>query len=222
MKYRHLWLMGGMAAVLLTVSHRDTTTAQEMPIPFFGGGQVGRFVVARADKDYIIILDTTSGKLYKATEKDFQKFSDLPKVEGMKFPLPFPGPKDRAKDKTPPPLTDKGPVKDTAKAPIKDKTPPPPDKVEKKEKDDSPEPLLPIKGAKKDKAKSDEDARLRDELRKREAELEAARRQAEEALAQARAERDRAEAARREALAAEQKAREEAERRKKDEQKKKD
>jgi len=218
MKYRHLWLMGGMAAVLLTVSHRDTTTAQEMPIPFFGGGQVGRFVVARADKDNIIILDTTSGKLYKATEKDFQKFSDLPKSEGMKFPLPFPGTKDKAppKDKAPLPLTDKAPLKD--KAP----PPPPPDKgVEKKEKDDSPEPLLPIKGVKKDKVKSDEDARLRDELRKREAELEAARRQADEALAQARAERDRAERARQQALAAEQKAREEAER-KKDEQKKKE
>lgn len=186
MKYSNLWLPAGIAAMLLAVARHDTP-AQRVPIPFTGGGQVGRFVVARADKDAIVILDTMTGKLYKATDADMKKFSDLPKVEGpVQIPIPFPLPAD--------------------KGPFKDKAPPP---------DLEPEP----KPAKK-RPKDDDDARLRDELRKREAELDAAKRAADEAAARAAAQRERAEVARREALEAELRAREEAERRKRDEEKK--
>jgi len=90
MNRRYLWPLAGLLAVLvLTVSHVNDTTAQKATLPFVGGGQVGRFVVAHASDKQIVILDTTSGKLYRATEKDFLKYSDLPKQEPMKIPLPF-------------------------------------------------------------------------------------------------------------------------------------
>jgi len=117
MKQRYLWLFGGLTALLIVAVTYRETPAQRMP---FFGGQVGRFVVAHATDKQIVILDTTTGKLYKATEKDFAKFSDLPKQEPMDFPIPiFPGERDKGPAKDRPRERDK--EKDKEKAPARDK-----------------------------------------------------------------------------------------------------
>jgi hypothetical protein len=40
----------------------------------------GRFVVAHALAERIVILDTATGQLYVAGEKDMKKFSEMPKI----------------------------------------------------------------------------------------------------------------------------------------------
>jgi hypothetical protein len=66
--------------------------AQRPPIPMMPGfpPQPGRFVVAHATDKRIVVLDTATGRLYKAGEDDLKKMSDLPKLEGG-FAPPFPG-----------------------------------------------------------------------------------------------------------------------------------
>src|SRR5262245_23159840 len=118
MSHRVLWPLGGLLTLLVLVASFNQAPAQPRPALPLIGGQVGRFVVAHASEKQIIILDTTTGKLYKATEKDFEKYSELPKTAPLEIPLPFLD-KDKKKD---------GPVKDKVKVPT-------PDKDRKEEKD---------------------------------------------------------------------------------------
>jgi len=75
---------------------RDTPAARGADSPLATlRPPVGRFVVARATKQEIVILDTATGQLYKATPNDFKKFSELPKIgegRGLRPPV------GRAKD----------------------------------------------------------------------------------------------------------------------------
>ncbi len=46
-----------------------------------GRGEVGRYQVVRSTEDVVIIIDTTTGDLYKAEAKDIKPFSARPKPE---------------------------------------------------------------------------------------------------------------------------------------------
>lgn len=108
MKHRIVWVSGGAAALFALLAVIGTIEAQRQPQPGggaggmgggmgmgFGGPQVGRFVVVPlagrplrgGDGPAIVLLDTATGKLYRATEKDFLSASDLPKIGegGMRF-----------------------------------------------------------------------------------------------------------------------------------------
>ena len=194
MTRRFLWLWGLLALLILAASFSHVPAQRGPSVPFFGGGQVGRFVVAHASDKQIVILDTTSGKLYKATEKDFQKYSDLPKIEPMEIPLPFGG-RDKDKGKEAP--KDKE-LKDKDKAPPKDK-----EEMKKDEQELE---------RKKEKEREEQ-------LRREKEELD---RKAEEAKKQALEELKRAEAAQRQALEEARRAKEDAERRAREKKKRED
>jgi hypothetical protein len=50
--------------------------------------QAGRFVVAHSSPERIVILDTATGQVYVATERDFKKMSEMPKVGGDRLIRP--------------------------------------------------------------------------------------------------------------------------------------
>jgi hypothetical protein len=78
--------------VVLAVSIRSVPAQPRGP----GGGwpevgmpaQVGRFVVAHATDKQIVVLDTVTGTLYRATESDLHKASEIPRVKMPGMP-PF-------------------------------------------------------------------------------------------------------------------------------------
>jgi hypothetical protein len=51
---------------------------------FFPGPSVGRYVVAHSSAKQIVILDTATGDLYKATPDDYKSLKERPKPQ----PLP--------------------------------------------------------------------------------------------------------------------------------------
>jgi hypothetical protein len=102
---RIVWPITALVGLVILAVGISTVPAQ--PRPGMGGmmfGQVGRFAVAHASDKQIIVLDTTTGKLYKATESDYLKASAIPKVE---TPGGFGPPKDFK-----PPFKDVKPPKD--------------------------------------------------------------------------------------------------------------
>lgn len=129
MTHRVVWPITILVGLVILVAGISNMQAQ---LPGSGMGmmmppQPGRFVVAYGSATKVIILDTGTGKLYAAGEKDFAKASELPKfgMPGMRFPRP---PKDkeivpRLIDKDKPP-----PVRDLKKRVDRDKK-------EKKEED---------------------------------------------------------------------------------------
>jgi hypothetical protein len=83
MKPRFMWPGAAVVALGIVVLGIATVEAQRggfdrpapAPVP-----HAGRFVVAHALAERIVILDTATGQLYVAGEKDMKKFSELPKV----------------------------------------------------------------------------------------------------------------------------------------------
>jgi hypothetical protein len=127
---RIVWPITALVGLVILAVGISTVPAQP-GVPMYGmAGQVGRFVVAHASEKQVIILDTTTGKLYRATDSDFKKASELPKV-GMPNMGPRGGrPQDfekkikefeekKRKEFEKLGDTDKGPLKDTK--PPKDK-----------------------------------------------------------------------------------------------------
>jgi hypothetical protein len=111
MYHRIVWPIAGLLGVaILALSIRTLPGQGPGPMPYMMG-QVGRFVVAHATEKQIVILDTSTGQLYKASSDDFKKFSELPKTGTGVYPA-YPS-KDKEKDK--------GPLKDKDKVPLKDK-----------------------------------------------------------------------------------------------------
>lgn len=94
MKQRIVWGLVTVAAVAVVVLVLAPSNAQR---PGGGGGfgggfgmmgpMGGRFTVAHASADAVLILDTATGQVYKAGAKDFKKMSELPKMGegGMPF-----------------------------------------------------------------------------------------------------------------------------------------
>jgi hypothetical protein len=73
-------------------------------------GQPWRFTVAHANAGRIVILDTATGQLYVANEKDFKPHSDLPRVGEQGRPRPIERDKEpirREKDRERPKERDK-------------------------------------------------------------------------------------------------------------------
>src|SRR5262249_38700766 len=100
MKYKSIWVLAGVVALVLLI-----VVITQLPAQRAGGGviiggpPVGRFVVALVEKDaggtnHIILLDTATGELYKATHDDIKQFADKPK-----FDRPQTRPADRFRDK---------------------------------------------------------------------------------------------------------------------------
>jgi hypothetical protein len=65
-------------------------------MPFFPGPPVGRYTVAHYSAKQIVILDTATGDLYKATPDDYKSLKERPKPQPIALPDRFP---DREKDK---------------------------------------------------------------------------------------------------------------------------
>jgi hypothetical protein len=96
------------------------------PLPALGGSDVGRYQAVKVADDHILIIDTTTGDLYRASMKDVKSYSERPKPtagQGGGFPpLPkdkFELPKDIPLPKDLPPLPKDGP-----RSPQKDKEKP--------------------------------------------------------------------------------------------------
>ncbi len=86
MVHRIVWPITALVGLIILAVGISTVPAQPGMGMMYGMPQVGRFVVAHASEKQIIILDTTTGKLYKATDADFKKASEMPKVEMPRMP----------------------------------------------------------------------------------------------------------------------------------------
>jgi hypothetical protein len=141
-----LWITLALLLAGLTVFGLSNLGAQRPPLPGMGGfgfPEVGRYQAVRATDDSIILIDTTTGELYRATPRDIKPFSERPKPEARKDGLP-PLPKDTLKDLPAPPkdfpLKDLPPLPKDVPAfkdlpPLKDAPPPLKDATKDKEKD---------------------------------------------------------------------------------------
>jgi hypothetical protein len=117
MDRKNAFILGG--AILLGFLVLGLTQALAQRYPPGPGGPVGRFQVARANADVIVLLDTTTGDLYSAQARDIQpyhaRFRDngrYEKKEGKKDDFPF---EKKEKDfdlKKSPPIDKKGDFKE--------------------------------------------------------------------------------------------------------------
>jgi hypothetical protein len=89
MKHRIVWPLAALLGLVILAIWISNIPAQPgrppAGMPGFAG-MPGRFAVAHANDKQIIILDTATGKLYRATDKDILKYSELPKTGGMGGP----------------------------------------------------------------------------------------------------------------------------------------
>lgn len=86
MKQTVVWPIAAVVALGVVVLGITTVEAQrdgdrgrpmDRPAP---APRAGRFVVAHALAERIVILDTATGQLYVAGERDMKKFSELPSI----------------------------------------------------------------------------------------------------------------------------------------------
>jgi len=82
MKNKSVWAIG--AAILLVggalVLAQFPPAPRPAPMAFMGPVQVGRYTVVKVEGgNTIILLDTATGSLYKASDSDIKKYSELPK-----------------------------------------------------------------------------------------------------------------------------------------------
>src|SRR5260221_631049 len=68
-----LWVTGGVVVLILGVLGLSALTAQRPGVlnPY-GSNDVGRYVVAHSGADGIVLLDTTTGELYRAMPADIK------------------------------------------------------------------------------------------------------------------------------------------------------
>jgi hypothetical protein len=81
MKQRIVWLVvGGVVLVALWALIKPASAQRDggFGFPLL---RAGRFTVAHASADAVLVLDTATGKVYKAGKDDFKKMSELPKIE---------------------------------------------------------------------------------------------------------------------------------------------
>jgi hypothetical protein len=112
------WTVAGILALVLLIVGISNLPAQRFGSPTpLGHGDVGRYVLVRNTEDAIIIMDSVSGELYKATPADIKPFAarhrfmepprkDEPAFKDKERPF-FPPEKDFKKDG----FKDKGDVK---------------------------------------------------------------------------------------------------------------
>ena len=120
MSHRILWPLVaclGLGGLILVISQ---STAQRpgsgMPgMPGGMPGMPGRFVVANASSSQVLILDTATGRVYRAKDDDFEKMSELPRIGGgadARPPARDRRPEARDKDKDAPARDRRPPAKD--------------------------------------------------------------------------------------------------------------
>lgn len=82
MKSRIVWsVVGGLVLVGLAVVI-GSSYAQRPGVGFSPfGAPAGRFAVAHASADAVLVLDTATGQVYKAGRDDFKKMSELPRID---------------------------------------------------------------------------------------------------------------------------------------------
>jgi hypothetical protein len=148
--HRIVWPITVLVGLVILVVGISSMSAQR-PQP--GGSfinlppQTGRFVVAHASADKVLVLDSVTGKIYRVTESDFKKASEMPKV-GMPM-MPFNPFTDKDRGRRP---------KDLGPPLQRDKAAPPPDR-DKVKKDKAPL---------RDKEKESKEADVKDKDRKKE------------------------------------------------------
>jgi hypothetical protein len=98
--HRIVWPIAALLGLIVLVVGLSNVPAQRFRpgggMPDFPPSQPGRFAVAHASATRVLILDTATGTLYRATEDDFKKMSEMPRFGG---PMPLPGPFDKDKDR---------------------------------------------------------------------------------------------------------------------------
>ncbi len=82
MSHLRLWLAGGLVVLVLGVSGMSALTAQRTPPSGLGGSEVGRYQVVHTGPDGLIMLDTATGELYRATPNDIKPYSAHPRQPG--------------------------------------------------------------------------------------------------------------------------------------------
>jgi hypothetical protein len=107
MKNRVTYLIAGLTGLMLLIAGVSTLAAQRPPFPLQPPGmmmggfgpQHGRFSVAFASATKVLILDTSTGKVYHVKEADFLDSAKLPKMEVPPTPrFPGEGEKGRRED----------------------------------------------------------------------------------------------------------------------------
>lgn len=124
MNHRVMWPVLGVAGLLGLVVAVSITSAQR-PIPMPYTGMPGRFVVAHASATTVVLVDTSSGQVYRVNEKEFKTAADLAKLtEPMRPPMPI-FPKDGPRPiKDGPDIKERPPIREIKdRPPIKDRRP---------------------------------------------------------------------------------------------------
>jgi hypothetical protein len=112
------WSVAGILVVALLIVGLSSLSAQRFAPPAVpGSGEAGRYVLVRNTDDAMIIMDSITGDLYKATQADIKPFAARPRF--MEPPMLKDEPvRGRFKDEKRPDFD-----KDRAKPDFKDKTP---------------------------------------------------------------------------------------------------
>lgn len=111
MKNRIVWPIVGVLGVGMLAVLLSSVRAQRPPMGFGGPPQPGRFVVAHASAERIVILDSATGQLYVGSEKDFKKLSELPR-QGEGRPPFMDKDREKRRDKDGQPPRERRPKKD--------------------------------------------------------------------------------------------------------------
>jgi hypothetical protein len=96
MNDKKTWVVGGLLVLGLLIAALSQLTAQRPPAarPLGGEGPVGRYAVVLVDRGDVILLDTVTGDLYRATQDDIKPHASRPRLGGGVM-----ADKDRFKDK---------------------------------------------------------------------------------------------------------------------------
>jgi hypothetical protein len=95
---RIVWPITALLGLVILIVGISNVPAQRPQVrEGFGHGPQphGRFVVAHASAGQVLILDSATGKVYRARQNDFLPMSELPRPGGF-MPMPFP--QEKAKD----------------------------------------------------------------------------------------------------------------------------
>ena len=83
MERKGTWIVAGavlLGFVFCGLSYVYAQRADWMPDQR-GRGEIGRYQVVRSNEEVIILIDTTTGDLYKAVPSDIKPFSARPKLD---------------------------------------------------------------------------------------------------------------------------------------------
>jgi len=83
MERKGTWIIAGAVLLGFAVCGLSYVFAQRADFAVERGrGEIGRYQVVRSNEEVIILLDTTTGDLYKATPSDIKPFNQRPRPEG--------------------------------------------------------------------------------------------------------------------------------------------